>query len=31
MQCEIRGMGDMAEAAQASRDTLPKRGRVNEG
>lgn len=30
MQCEIRGMGDMAEAAQASRDTLPKRGRVNE-
>ncbi|GFG30817.1 hypothetical protein Cfor_10879 [Coptotermes formosanus] len=30
MQCEIRGLGDMAEAAQASRDTLPKPGRVNE-
>jgi hypothetical protein len=31
MQCEIRGMGDMAEAAQANADTLPKPGRVNEG
>ncbi|XP_069671332.1 coiled-coil domain-containing protein 50 isoform X2 [Periplaneta americana] len=30
MQCEIRGMGEMAEAAQASTDTLPKPGRVNE-
>ncbi|PSN36891.1 hypothetical protein C0J52_11433 [Blattella germanica] len=30
MQCEIRGMGEMAEAAQASSDTLPKPGRVNE-
>lgn len=30
MQCEIRGMGEMAEAAQASADTLPKPGRVNE-
>ncbi|XP_021920790.1 coiled-coil domain-containing protein 50 isoform X2 [Zootermopsis nevadensis] len=30
MQCEIRGMGEMAEAGQANTDTLPKPGRVNE-
>nr|CAD7587782.1 unnamed protein product [Timema genevievae] len=31
MQCEIRGMADVAEAATSSADTLPKPGRVNEG
>nr|CAD7573877.1 unnamed protein product [Timema californicum] len=30
MQCEIRGMADVAEAATSSADTLPKPGRVNE-
>nr|CAD7440824.1 unnamed protein product [Timema bartmani] len=30
MQCEIRGMADVAETATSSADTLPKPGRVNE-
>lgn len=33
MQCEIRAMSDIREGGRSSRvsDTLPKRGRVNEG